>query len=108
MEVEGRTCKQYFVFGVFDVIDFRDVEVPKAERGNCLFSIFLIELLKQLVDGDYHLSVKMSNVINPRVEDFLIRIGFRAIAQKDYMVLWADLPDTMEQLRRAVIKKLSS
>lgn len=98
-EIHGRTCKHYFEIGVFDVVELREVEVAKAFRGKQYFSVFLNMLMYRILSQDEHYAIQLSNIVNSRLEDFVIRLGFRAIGPRDYLLLYHDMRDSQARLR---------
>lgn len=97
IELSARTVKTYLPFGVYDVIDIRTITVDKRCRGKGAFKALLQTILIQK-DGTQY-AVRMMNLINPRLEDFLIRLGFRLIDKADYILLYEDRDKALERLR---------
>lgn len=95
IELDARTCKAYLPFGVYDVIDIKVVTVAKECRGQGAFKQFLHTILQER-DGAY--AVRMLNLINPKFEDFFIRLGFRLIDKTDYILLYEDRARALDRL----------
>jgi len=98
-DLHSRTCKHYFVFGVYDVVDLRDMTVAKGYRGRQYFSIFMLMLFQRILMEKNQYAVKLTKVVNTRLEDFIVRLGFRAISQDDYIMLYPDIREAQARLR---------
>lgn len=97
LEIHGRSCMAYLPFGVFSIVDVQVIEVKKAYRSQGVFRGFLNGLIEQ-AGASQRDGIRFMNIINPKLEDFLIRIGFRLLNSQDYILMRDDFETARNKL----------